>query len=305
MNSEKDSKLKPVIVTGANGFTGRFVCEELLKRKVPFLALVRPKTDINWFVERSIKVIFADINNFKDMSYALSKGSSLINIASIGFGAAPILIKACKKENIKRVIFISTTAIFTKLNSKSKSIRINAEDFILKSNLEFTILRPTMIYGNYRDRNLIKLIKWIKRYPFIPVFNKGLALQQPIYVEDVAWAVVTSLLDPNAINQIFNISGAYSINFSEMIDVISKSLNKRIIKIPVNPKFAIILIKVLKYLNFKVPISEEQINRVIEDKIFSNAKAKKIINFHPLSFQDGIKKEINQYLISLKTKSFK
>ena len=40
------------------------------------------------------------------------------------FGAAPILVNACKKIGIKRVIFISTTAIFTKLNSKSKSLGI-------------------------------------------------------------------------------------------------------------------------------------------------------------------------------------
>ena len=44
-------------------------------------------------------------------------------------------------------------------------------------------------------------------------------------------------------------------------------------------------------------ISEEQINRVIEDKSFTNDMAKEIINYEPLSFEEGISKEINEYLM--------
>ena len=79
-----------------------------------------------------------------------------------------------------------------------------------------------MIYGNNRDRNLIKLIEWIDKYPIIPVFRKGLALQQPVYVGDVAWAVVESLLNSNSKNKIFNIAGDSPISFSKMIHFISQ-----------------------------------------------------------------------------------
>jgi len=131
-----------------------------------------------------------------------------------------------------------------------------------------------------------------------------LALQQPVYVGDVAWAVVESLLNPNSINKIFNISGASPISFSKMIYFISKKMKKSILQVSVNPKLAIFLIKILKILNLKVFISEEQINRVIEDKAFSNKNAKEIINFQPLSFEDGIAREINEYLISHKNKVY-
>lgn len=297
MISEEKFNLKPVIITGANGFTGRFVCKELLKRNVRFLALLRPKTEIDWFRKHSVKVIFADLNDFDQLCSVLHQGRALVNVASIGFGAAPIIVNACKKIGIKRVVFVSTTAIFTKLNSKSKSIRINAEDYIVKSKLDYTILRPTMIYGNNKDRNLIRLIDWIRKYPFIPIFNRGVALQQPIYVGDVAWAVVSSLLNPNSINQIFNISGAHPVSFNEMINIISKKMNKRVLKISVNSEFATFVIKIFNIINVKLPISEEQICRVIENKSFSNNMAKEIIDFEPLSFEEGISREINEYLM--------
>ncbi len=297
MISEEKFNLKPIIITGANGFTGRFVCKELIKRNISFLALLRPKTGIEWFKRHSIEVIFADLNDFDQLCSVLPKGKALVNIASIGFGAAPTIVNACEKIGIKRVVFVSTTAIFTKLNSKSKSIRLNAENSIVKSKLDYTILRPTMIYGSNKDRNLIRLIKWIRKYPFIPVFNRGSALQQPVYVGDVAWAVVSSLLNPKSINKIFNISGSHPVSFNEMINIISKKMNKRVLKISVNAKFAIFFTKIFNALNIKLPISEEQINRVIEDKSFTNDMAKEIINYEPLSFEEGISKEINEYLM--------
>ena len=214
------------LVTGANGFTGRFVCDELYKRNIPFIALVRPNSNICWLEKKKYNIRFADINDEKELLKAMKGCSHLINVASIGFGSAPVLIKACKKVGIKRAIFVSTTAIFTKLNAKSKIIRLRAEKCILKSNLKYTIIRPTMIYGTMDDRNIIRLIKWIKRFPFIPVFQNGKALQQPVFVEDVALAIVNSLESSKTINQTFNIAGAETMKFIEMIDIIARNLNK-------------------------------------------------------------------------------
>ena len=74
-----------------------------------------------------------------------------------------------------------------------------------------------------------------KRYPIIPVFQKGEALQQPVFVEDVALAIVDSLENENTINQIFNIAGAKPLKFTEMIDCIAQNLIKKF-KISINSK---------------------------------------------------------------------
>ena len=284
------------LVTGANGFTGRFVCIELNKRNIPFIALARTNSNTYWLEQRKYNIRFADINNQEQLLNAMKGCSSLINVASIGFGAAPEIIKACKNAGIKRAIFVSTTAVFTKLNAKSKKIRLKAEENIIKSRLKFTVIRPTMIFGTPRDRNIIRLIRWVKKYPIIPVFNKGQALQQPVFVEDVALAIVNSLENDNSINQIFNIAGAKPLTFAEMIDYIAEKLDKKIIKFSINSKLAIIFLRVLKILKIKISISEEQVERVIEDKYFSNEKAEKLINFKPKLFEEVIECQIKNFL---------
>lgn len=84
----------------------------------------------------------------------------LINIASLCFGHAPNIVNVCEEMNVKRAIFVSTTGMFTKLNPDSKGIRLEVERLIKESNLDYTIIRPTMIYVTRTDRNMRRLVKY-------------------------------------------------------------------------------------------------------------------------------------------------
>src|SRR5205814_8821341 len=108
-------------------------------------------------------------------------------------GHAPALVATARAAGIERAVFISTTAIFTALNAPSKAVRVAAEKTIGESGLRATILRPTMIYGSARDRNMARLIRYLRRWPVIAVAGSGVHLQQPIYVDDVARAVADAL----------------------------------------------------------------------------------------------------------------
>ena len=138
-------KKKKVLVAGANGFTGKHVCLDLKKRGISFAAILRPGTDTLWMERNEIKVFFADLNNFEQLTISMKGYDYLINLASLGFINIDLLIKACDFCGLKRVIFISSTSIFTSLNVNSKKIRINSENLIKRSDLSWTILRPTMI----------------------------------------------------------------------------------------------------------------------------------------------------------------
>ena len=214
-----------VAVSGANGFTGRHVCRELKSRNIKFVAIIRPGTDPKWMIENSFSYIFADLNNIEELIKVLNSSDALINTASIGFISVPALIKACNYSKIKRVVFFSTTAIFTKLNAKSKAIRKEAENLITSSELQWTILRPTMIYGTPEDRNMIRLVKWIDKWPFIPIFGDGKSLQQPVNVVDVAWSAVEVLNNNDTLKKAFTLSGKSALTYNQVIDITSKIMS--------------------------------------------------------------------------------
>lgn len=289
------SKDKKVIVSGADGFTGRHVCLDLKKRGISFAVILRPGTSAKWMDRNEIKVFFADLNKFDQLKFALKGYDSLINLASLGFLDIDTFIKTCNYCGLKRVIFISSTSIFTSLNVSSKEVRKQSELLIKKSSLNWTILRPTMIYGTERDRNMIRLIKWIDKYPFIPIFGKGKNLQQPVFVEDLSRSIVNILENEETFRNIFNLSGRYALTFIEVIRLIEKGLEKNIIKIFLPAKLFSVFFKFLEYFRLNLPIKSEQIERLNEDKDFKYEKANKYFGYDPISFDEGIIKEIIIY----------
>ena len=232
-----------------------------------------------------------------DLAYTQAFASSmkdsdaLVNIASLGFGHAGSIIRAAGEAGIRRAIFLSTTAIYTQLNAKSKSIRLAAEQAIQASGLEYTILRPTMIYGSPRDRNMWRLIRLLRVSPLVPIFGDGNYLQQPIHVDDVARAVISCLSTDQAIGKSYNIAGSHPISYNEVIDTVARQLNKRVWKVHLPPKPAVLLLKSFEHLHIPFPIKAEQILRLNENKHFCCEEAQMDFGFDPVSFEDGIRLE--------------
>ena len=268
------SKFEKIIISGGNGFTGRYLCKYLISRGLKFSVILRPGTNSDWMVKNQIPIIYFDLYQINQNLKVLKNFDCFINIASIGFGLCKHIIEACEMVSIKRVIFISSTSIFTSLNARSKKIRTEAENLIMQSNLIWTIIRPTMIYGSPRDRNMIRLIRWIDHFPILPIFGNGDALQQPINVEDLVSFVYKTIKKKEAFNNVFNVSGKEPITFNQIIKIISKVLKRKPLKIYLPSSITSQILCFLELLNIKLPIKSEQIKRLNEDKSFLIQKRK-------------------------------
>jgi nucleoside-diphosphate-sugar epimerase len=280
-----------VFVTGATGFTGSRLVPLLLKSGYEVCCLYRTSSDRSLLLRNQPEIEWAlgDVSDARSLTTAMQSADALVNVASLGFGHADSIISAAKTVGIQRAVFISTTAIFTQLNAPSKKVRVAAELAIETSGLKYTILRPTMIYGSPRDRNMWRLIRFMRYSPIVPVFGDGKYLQQPIYVDDVAQAMVSCLSNDNTIGKSYNIAGKHALTYNDVIDTIAKWMNKRVWKIHVPSKPVVSLLKFFERMHIPFPIKAEQVLRLNENKDFSYAEAQKDFGFSPLSFEEGIK----------------
>ena len=281
-----------LLVTGATGFTGYFVCRELTQRGVSFDCLVRARSNTQKLVKDfGVNCVLGDLNDIDSLRNIFPNYSTLINIASIGFGAAPIIVKAGEESGLERAIFVSTTAIFTQLNAQSKQVRLAAEEAIKTSRLNYTILRPTMIYGTPQDRNMIRLLKLVEASPIVPVFGDGKSLQQPVHVEDVAWAIAAAALSPHADRKEYNLSGGEVLNYNQVIHLAGKALGKRPILLHFPQSFSINFLTIAERLSIKMPVKSEQVARLNEDKVFDHSLAAHDFGYAPRTFAQGIAQE--------------
>jgi nucleoside-diphosphate-sugar epimerase len=281
-----------LFVTGATGFTGSRTVPLLLTGGMELRCLYRPGSDRSVLPQPGIEWVLGDVSDREKLASLMEGSQVLLNLASLGFGHAHAILAAAREANVQRAVFISTTAIFTRLNARSKAIRLAAEAAIEKSGLEYTILRPTMIYGNGRDRNISRLVRWLRYLPLIPVFGDGEHLQQPVHVDDVAGAIAGCLSSARSIRKSYNIPGERPLTYNQVIDTIAAQLNKRVWKVhlPFGPIAAVL--QFLERIHLPFPIKSEQVLRLNEDKDFTYVEAQRDFDYRPRSFADGIRLEL-------------
>lgn len=283
-----------VFVTGATGFTGSRTVPLFLEKGWEVYCLYRETSDRSVLPQPEIHWYLGSLENPEKLTDSMQGCDALVNIASLGFGHAETIIHSAQKAGIERAIFISTTAIFTKLNSHSKGTRLAAEAAIQNSDLAFTILRPTMIYGSPRDRNMVRLIRLLQRFPLIPILGNGNFLQQPVFVDDVAQAITQCLEQPESIGKSYNIAGKNALTYNEVIDTITAILGRKIHKLFLPDKIVIKFLRLLEKMKLPFPIKAEQVKRLNENKDFSYEEASNDFQYQPRSFAEGIEIEINQ-----------
>jgi nucleoside-diphosphate-sugar epimerase len=281
-----------IFITGATGFTGSRTVPLLLKNGFDVRCLYRTSSDRSPLNGLDIEWALGDVSDPQSLISAMAGTDALVNIASLGFGHADSIIRAAKEAGIQRAIFISTTAIFTQLNASSKKVRVAAELAVETSGLKYTILRPTMIYGSPRDRNMWRLIKFMRVSPIVPIFGDGKYLQQPIYVDDVAAAVLGCLKADVTIGKSYNIAGLRALTYNEVIDTLGRAMNKRVWKLHVPSKPVVGLLRLFEKLHIPFPIKAEQVLRLNENKDFSYSEAERDFGFSPRSFEEGIGLEL-------------
>jgi nucleoside-diphosphate-sugar epimerase len=277
-----------VVVTGGTGNTG-FQVVSLLRYRHPqleILALVRPGRDVTALTGLGVKSIDCDFSDPKSLTYYLKPDDVFLEMANLRFSRSflPIL----EKIGIKRAFCLTTTAVFSKFHTYSLLYR-KIEDEILKSSIDITILRPSMIYGNENDHNMHKLLKFMAYCPFFPIFGDGEALMQPVHVYDLAASIVYAL-EKDA-RGVFNIAGPSPITYKNVLDECANALHRRIIFFHIPHNHIANAVKFLERIR-GFPFKHEQIMRLLEDKNFDIDSSVQVLGHSPREFRVGIALEV-------------
>ena len=231
-----------LLVTGGSGFLGGYVLDEATKRGHEVVALARSDTAASTVARHGAEPLTGDFDDPAALAAVFSSArcSSLLNIASLGFGHAPAIVAAARAAGLDRAVFLSTTAVTTTLPARSRAVRLMAEEQIRESGLKWTILRPTMIYGAPGDRNLSRLLMLLRRAPMLPVPGGGRHLQQPVHVADVASAVLSAVERPASAGTTYDIAGPEPLSFAELLRVAAQAVGSRtrFVPVPLSPLVA-------------------------------------------------------------------
>jgi nucleoside-diphosphate-sugar epimerase len=201
------------------------------------------------------------------------------------------LLEAC---GARCVVALSSTSRFTKSRSSDVAEHAIAANFAegeqrlqewaQSRGVRWVVLRPTLIYGLGRDKNIAEITRFVGRFGFFPVFGKATGLRQPIHAEDVAGACVAALGSPAAANRAYNMSGAEVLTYREMLGRVFVALRRptRLVPVPlVLFKLAVWCLRLLPRYRSWSPAMAERMNR---DMVFDHADAARDFGFRPRPF---------------------
>ena len=296
-----------VIVTGVTGKSGLFFYEELRKnvaqlKDYHFDFIVRNK-------EKAEKLLDADGLNqtlhigslsdkkFVDDVFKIGGVNTLLHIASIGYSET--LVDVAAKAGVKRLILVHTTGIYSKYKAAGegyRQIEKKVEQLIKGKNIQLTYLRPTMIYGNVRDANVVIFMKMVDKLRVFPVVNGAKYELQPVWCGDLGKAYYQVLMNPEtATKRNYNLSGGRPIMLLDMFKVMAGYLGVKntFVSVPFPIAYG------LAWMLYLVSIGEkdfrEKVQRLVEPRTFDHSDAARDFGYSPVSFEVGVKSEIEEY----------
>lgn len=278
-----------LLVTGGSGFLGRRVVPLAVRAGHDVVALARSPRAEDVVADLGAIPLRGDLDDPASLAFADASADALLNLASLGFGHAPAIVAATAAAGIERAVFVSTTAVTTRLDARSKAVRLAAEETVRGSGLRWTIVRPTMIYGGPDDRNVARLLRLLRRTPVLPLPGGGRRLQQPVHVEDLAAALLAAVTSEAAIGRTYDVAGPEPIALRRLVDEAAAAVGRRVYVVPVPLEPVIAAARAYERLSRRPRLRAEQLERLAEDKAFSIEDAVRDLGYAPRPFAAGLR----------------
>lgn len=224
-------KAQRILILGGTGFVGRSVLERLVRRNAGGGGVLRvpsrrPSRAAHLRHLPTVELLAADVNNPAVWQGLLKGMDAVINLVAILHGDARSfhqahveiprqLAAACREAGVRRVLHVSALGVGDQAPSEYLRSKAAGEAVLKAAGLDLTVLRPSVIFGAHdRFMNLFATLQRVA--PVVPL--AGAAAQfQPVWVDDVAAALVQALDQDSTIGQTLECAGPQCLTLRQLV----------------------------------------------------------------------------------------
>ena len=296
-----------ILITGATGYIGRHLVARLVTQGERPRCLVRNiQQATNILPADKVALVQGDTTQPITLTEAVRDIETIVHAAFItadhkespGYhyeqtnveGTAH-LIKAAQNAGVKRVIEISGLGTKPAKPGSYMQGRYLAEKILMDSNLDWTIMRPSVLFG--KDAPFIKgLTELIQNAPVVPLIGGGKTMFQPIYVEDVVTVILKVLAEPErTTGKIYTIGGPEYYSFREIVDLLLRTMRKSRLKIYAPTPLVGIGAAAMEAVLPKPPLTRAAMAFLTFDNTTELNSVERDFGFSPVSFAQYLKEQ--------------
>lgn len=269
---------RKVAVTGAFGYSGRYITQRLLDRGDEVITLTNSPNRQNPFGEQ-VRAFPFHFDQPERLRESLMGIDVLINTYWVRFDHSlfsheaavdntKVLFQAARAAGVRRIVHVSITNPDACSPLPYFSGKAELETALKNLGVPYCILRPTVLFG--KEDVLINNIAWgLRRFPVFGVFGRGDYRLQPIYVDDLAALAVEAALHNR--NETIDAIGSATFTYRELVQVVRRALGVRrlILGMPRTPAYW--ACRLLGQFVGDVVITREEIQGLMEERLFVDA----------------------------------
>jgi uncharacterized protein YbjT (DUF2867 family) len=215
------------LVLGGTGFVGRHVCEKL--QRAGWSVTVPTRRAVNAASVQHLPrltVIEADVHDPAALARLLLGHDAVVNLVAILHGSEAAferthvelprkIAAACLASGVRRLVHVSALGVAEDGPSMYQRSKARGEALLRAAGLDLTVLRPSVIFGaGDRFLNLFAQLQAV--FPVMPLAGAS-ARFQPVWVEDVASAVVACLQDAATAGQTYDCAGPEVLTLADLV----------------------------------------------------------------------------------------
>jgi len=277
------------VVTGAFGYTGRWIAHQLLEQGENVRTLTNAVSRDDPF-DGQVEVRPL---NFKDKAALIDslRGADVLyntywvryNHQSKGFDHriatrnCNIIFEAAKEAGVRRIVHFSVAHPNQAPGWSYFSGKVDSEDNLKKIGISYAIIRPTVLFGGGRNV-LVNNIAWMLRYmPVFGYFGWGKYPIQPVHVRDVARVAIDLGAGNEDITR--DATGPETYRYKDFVKLIGKSMGVRRIIMPVPPLMGWMAGKAMGLFLKDMVITRAEIRGLMQGLVASDEEPLGIIKF--------------------------
>ena len=273
---------KKILVLGGSGFVGRHVCEALSRQGHRITVPTRrfPARSVQMFP--GVEVVRADVHDPAQLVSLVRGHDAVVNLVAILHGNETAfdhvhvqlmrhLVAACNKEGVHRLVHISALGADEQAASMYQRSKARGEKVLQAAvqavNLDLTVLRPSVIFGA-DDKFINVFAKLQKVFPVMPLAGAATRFQ-PVWVQDVARAVVYCLAHRTTIGKTFEICGPEIFTLQQLVEIAGKWSGHRRFVLPLPATIAYLQALMMEFLPGPTLMSRDNLASMQTDNVAS------------------------------------
>jgi NADH dehydrogenase len=293
-----------ILVTGGSGAMGSVLVHELHNKGELVRVCVTPGDPfVSRIADAVTDICYADITKKVSLAGICKGVKTVYHLAAIivsrddeefdrvNAEGTRNIVEEAHWAGVKHFIYVSSASVTYPAPTPYSLSKSKAEEIVKFSGLNFTIVRPTLVYGERGGLEFDMYLEYLQKYPFVPFIGSGKALKRPVYVGDVISGLAALNDKKKAYKKTYNLSGAEAISIRQFSVLCLKLLGKGkkpIVSLPVG--LCMLIAKIMARFMKNPPLKWQVIAGITQDANLDPGPAMEDLGYLPAKVTERLPK---------------